>query len=217
MDRHRIAIVIPALNEASTISDIAIMASQYGVPIVVDDGSNDATSTSAQAAGAKVIRHNDNRGYDQSLNSGFKYASELGCEYVITMDADGQHDPTTLGEFILCLNSGADVVVGIRDQRQRLAEHVFAWVSSTIWGIRDPLCGLKAYRVGVYRDLGHFDSYGSIGTELAIFASKKCKKIAQLPIKVGRRKDASRFGKKYSANKKIMRALWLGALYYIIT
>ncbi len=209
MERHRIGIVIPALNEAATIVGVASSASQYGMPIVVDDGSSDETSDLAKAANARVVRHDTSRGYDQALNSGFARASELGCEYVVTMDADGQHDPTVLSSFIQALDAGADVVVGIRDRRQRLAEHVFSWVSSAKWGIRDPLCGMKAYRLGVYKGLGHFDSYGSIGTELAIYAAKRGKKIAQLPVKTRERSGEPRFGRRYSANRKILRALWL--------
>lgn len=210
MDRHRIGIVIPALNEAATIAGVASNASQYGVPIVVDDGSSDETGELAKAAGARVVRHDTNLGYDQALNSGFARARELGCEYVVTMDADGQHDPTILSFFIQALDAGADVVIGIRDRRQRLAEHVFAWVSSAKWGIRDPLCGMKAYRIGIYKGLGHFDAYDSIGTELAIYAAKSGKKIAQLPIKTRERSDEPRFDRRYSANRRILRSLWRG-------
>ena len=208
MERHRIGIVIPALNEASTIGLVVSGASQYGVTIVVDDGSGDETGNLAEAAGGSVVRHDINQGYDHALNAGFARASELGCEYVVTMDADGQHNPTILSSFIQALEAGADVVVGIRDRRQRLTEHVFAWVSAAKWGIQDPLCGMKAYRIGVYKELGHFDSYVSIGTELAIFAAKRGKKIVQVPVKTRERNDEPRFGRRYSANRRILHALW---------
>lgn len=208
MERHRIGIVIPAFNEKSTIVAVVTSAAQYGNPIVIDDGSNDETGALSGAVGASVVKHNVNRGYDQALNSGFVRARKLGCEYVVTMDADGQHDPEILHAFIQALDDGADVVIGIRDRRQRLAEYIFAWVGSIKWGIRDPLCGMKAYRIGIYRELGHFDSYNSIGTELAIFAAKSGKKILQLPIKTRERADEPRFGRRYSANKRIMYALW---------
>lgn len=210
MERHRIGIVIPALNEATTIGSVVSKASQYGVPIVVDDGSGDETGKLAERSGAKVVRHDINHGYDQALNSGFACAAELGCEYVVTMDADGQHDPAVLLSFMQALDDGADVVVGIRDHRQRLAEHIFAWVASAKWGIRDPLCGMKAYRIGVYKGLGHFDSYGSIGTELIIHAAKNGKHIVQLAVKTHERTDAPRFGRRYSANMRILGALWRG-------
>lgn len=209
MDRHRIGIVIPAFNEAKTVGTIVSSASRYGVPIVVDDGSGDETGALAAAAGATVVRHAVNRGYDQALNSGFSQAAKLDCKYVITMDADGQHNPGILETFIQMLDAGADVVIGNRDRRQRLAEHIFAWVASARWGIHDPLCGMKAYRIEIYNALGHFDARGSIGTELAIHAAKSGRRIAQLEIKTRDRIDAPRFGRKFSANVRILRALWL--------
>ena len=209
MERHRIAIVIPALNEKETIAAVVASASGYGMVVVVDDGSGDETGVLAAAAGATVVRHDVNRGYDAALNSGFSRASEMNCAYVVTMDADGQHDPTRLLPFIRMLDEGADVVVGIRDRRQRLAEHVFAWMGARKWGIHDPLCGMKAYRMTVYRELGHFDAYASIGTELAIYAASSGKKIMQCAVQTSDRNDQPRFGRRFSANMRILHALWV--------
>lgn len=212
MERCRVGVVIPALNEAETIGSVVTEVSQFGVPIVVDDGSTDSTSKVAESAGALVIQTEVNGGYDIALNLGFAHAEKLGCEYVITLDADGQHDPALVKSFIAELDAGADLVLGIRDRRQRFAEHVFAWVAAAAWGMRDPLCGAKAYRIATYQELGHFDSYNSIGTELAIYSAKRGKKIQQMHVQTRDRNDASRFGWSISANQKILRALWRGVL-----
>jgi len=208
MERHRIGIVIPALNEAATIASVVSKVCQYGIPIVVDDGSWDETGELATASGAIVVRHDATRGYDQALNSGFVRADELDCEYVITMDADGQHDPISLGVFIEALDAGAGIVLGIRPHYQRLAEHVFSWVTSARWGVTDPLCGMKGYRMDTYRSLGHFDSYNSIGTELMLYAVKNKKKVVQQPVTLYQRVDAPRFGNRLSSNMRLLRALW---------
>ena len=100
------------------------------------------------------------------------------------------------------------MVIGVRNRQQRIAEYVFALVSSLMWGIRDPLCGMKAYRMELYRALGHFDMYGSIGTELAIYAARQHKKIVQIPVLTHDRVDAPRFGRKLSANLQIFKALY---------
>lgn len=210
MDRSRVGVIIPALNEAKTITSIVSKAVEYGFPIVVDDGSLDNTGVNAFAAGALVVRHDKNSGYDAALNSGFRRADELDCAYIVTLDADGQHDPSVLQSFIHALDNGAEVVVGIRDRQQRIAEHIFAWISHLKWGILDPLCGMKAYRMTVYREFGHFDSYGSIGTELMIYAAKSDKKIVQLSLKTRERMDSPRFDSRFSANIRIFRALWIG-------
>ncbi|MEO6923291.1 MAG: glycosyltransferase family 2 protein, partial [Bryocella sp.] len=171
MDRSRVAIVIPAWNESATIADVVRSARAYGLPIVVDDGSTDETAALAREAGAEVISHEQNRGYDGALNSGFQRASELECEIIVTADADGQHDPMLITKFVDAIDRGADVVIGIRSRKQRFAEHLFALYTRIRYGIEDPLCGMKAYRKFVYDALGHFDSHGLVGTELALFAA----------------------------------------------
>jgi glycosyltransferase involved in cell wall biosynthesis len=209
MDRSRVGIVIPALNESATILDVVETAGIYGVPIVVDDGSTDDTAELAKQAGAVVVSHERNRGYDAALNTGFKKAAGLGSEVIITVDADGQHDPFLIQKFIDRIDAGVDVVVGIRSRRQRFAEHLFAWYTRFRFGIKDPLCGMKAYRAVVYETLGHFDSYGSIGTELMIFAAKKGCRLGQIPFSVRERKDQTRFGRVLVGNYKIIRAMAL--------
>ena len=209
MERSKVAIVIPALNESATIAEIVKIAGKYGTPIVVDDGSTDSTGGLARQAGGVVVSHSHNLGYDASLNSGFLKASEIECDLIITLDGDGQHDPTILQKFIDRVNAGADVVVGVRSSRKRLAEHVFAWYTRIRYGINDPLCGMKAYLKNVYLDLGHFDSYGSVGTELMLFAARKGYKLDEVPFVVRERIDHSRFGKIISGNYKIFKALLL--------
>lgn len=209
MGRLRVVIVIPALNESATIAGVVSAVSSYGTPIVIDDGSSDATATLARQAGAVVVSHEVNRGYDAALDSGFKKAAELGCDVVLTLDADGQHDPSLIQKFIDRIESGADVACGIRSARQRLAEHIFAWYTQLRFGIHDPLCGMKAYRLEVYKALGHFDSYGSIGTELVIYAATNGYQVNEVPFTVRDRIGASRFGRILSGNCKIFRAMFL--------
>ncbi|MBE0613484.1 MAG: glycosyltransferase family 2 protein [Burkholderiales bacterium] len=209
MDRSRVGIVIPALNESATILSIVKAVGIYGVPIVVDDGSTDTTAELAFRGGAVVVSHENNRGYDVALDSGFKKAAELGSEIIITVDADGQHDPALIQKFMDAIDAGADVVVGIRSRRQRFAEHCFAWYANHRFGIKDPLCGMKSYRTAVYRELGHFDSYGSIGTELMTFAAKKGYRLSQISFDVRERNGRPRFGKVLAGNYKIIRAMML--------
>lgn len=212
MDGHRVGIVIPALNEEASIGRVVETCLGHGTPIVVDDGSIDDTVKISKAAGAEVVSHPTNRGYDAALCSGFEKASTLQCDYVITIDADGQHDPGLLFKFTDALFEGADVVVGIRDRQPRISESVFAYLTKMKYGIADPLCGLKGYRIGVYRALGHFDSYNSIGTELLLFASRSGFRIEQVPILTELRQGAPRFAGTFGANYKILRALMLGFL-----
>jgi glycosyltransferase involved in cell wall biosynthesis len=209
MDKHRIVIIIPAYNESKTIKNIVKKVALYGVPIVIDDGSKDKTGTLALKAGAIVIKNKKKLGYDCALNSGFIKAFKLRANLVITIDADGQHDPLIIPKFIDAIISGADIVIGIRSRKQRFAEYLFAWYCSFRFGVRDPLCGFKAYRIELYKALGFFDSYQSIGTELMLHALKNGCKFSQIKFNVIERNDQPRFGNALNANCKIIRAMLL--------
>lgn len=213
MARCRVAIIIPALNEAKTVYEVVKAVSLYGDVVVVDDGSSDDTARLATLAGASVVMHPQNLGYDAALNSGFREALSMGAEVLITVDADGQHNPSLIELMVASIDSGADVVVGIRNKKQRLAEYVFSFYTYLLYGIQDPLCGMKAYKRNVYSALGHFDSLTSVGTELMIFAAKSRFKVKQIYFNVTERNGPSRFGSLVSANFKILRAMFLVILY----
>lgn len=207
MERPRVAIVVPALNEAATIGAVLERVRDYGHPIVVDDGSSDATAQVARAAGAEVVSHGVNQGYDGALNSGFARAAELGYTHVITIDADGQHNPAQLREMIDHLAQGYQLVLGVRDRLQRVGETIFAAVARRLWQVADPLCGMKGYAIELYRDAGHFDSFQSIGSELAVRSmANRCRYI-EMDIITRDRADAPRFGRRFAANYKILRAM----------
>jgi glycosyltransferase involved in cell wall biosynthesis len=210
MERPRLAIIIPAFNEEKTINKVINEVVNYGIPIVVDDGSSDDTARIASESGAIVVSHSKNRGYDQALNSGFAKALSLDIGVIMTFDADGQHSASLIHDFLAAINAGADVVIGVRNRQARCSETIFAWVASMLWDIKDPLCGMKAYRSEVYRKLGHFDSYNSIGTELCIFAKRSDLNIVEVTFDVQERIDNPRFGSVWRANLKIIRAMFLG-------
>lgn len=210
MERPEVAVVIPAYNEQATIGRVVEQVSRYGLAIVVNDASTDATATVAAGAGALVLSQKTNQGYDGALNSGFAKAAEIGASYIITFDADGQHNAELLGRFADALKGGAAVVLGIRPATARIAEAIFACYARLRFGIRDPLCGMKGYRVSAYRAVGHFDSYKSIGTELAIRIISDGQAFVQIPVPIAARPDAPRFGRRISANIRIFRAMILG-------
>lgn len=216
MERSRVAIVIPAFNEARTIRAIVSSVTDYGTAIVVDDGSTDATGEIAKDAGAIVVRHASNKGYDGALNSGFARAAASGAKYVITLDADGQHNPSQLADFVRNLDAGYDLVLGVRDKTQRLGEAIFAAVGKILWNIGDPLCGMKGYRMACYARAGAFDTFQSIGTELAVRTLVAGGKFIELPVVTRERIDTPRFGRVFSANVKILRSMLVLAYRYYL-
>ncbi len=210
MRRSRIAVIIPAFNEARTIEQVVSQVMQYGSPLVVDDASSDRTGELAEKAGAILVRHEANQGYDAALNSGFAEALKRGFDIGITMDADGQHQASLLPNYISLLRDTVDVVIGVRPSKARIAESIFALITTLRYGIRDPLCGMKGYRMHVYKKLGHFGSYGSVGTELVIFSAKQGYRLAQVDVPIKKRDGASRFGSTIKANLRISKAIILG-------
>ena len=99
MDGSRLTVVIPAYNEARTIAGVVAAATPHAHVLVVDDGSGDDTARLAEAAGATVHRAESNLGYDGALAAGVTRAFAEGAEAVVTMDADGEHDPAILSRF----------------------------------------------------------------------------------------------------------------------
>jgi glycosyltransferase involved in cell wall biosynthesis len=214
MERSRIGIVVPALNEASTIAAVVQRIKLYGQPIVVDDGSTDATAELARNAGADVVSHKVNQGYDGALNTGFSHAAEMGCAFIITIDADGQHNPSQLAEMISLLEDGNELVLGVRDRFARIGETIFARGANYLWGVADPMCGMKGYATPLYMRAGYFDRYKLIGTELAIRSIVAGCRKADMSIIVRDRADGPRFGCRLSANYRIVRAMILLMLMY---
>ncbi|MEO5327919.1 MAG: glycosyltransferase family 2 protein [Magnetococcus sp. THC-1_WYH] len=205
----KVAIVIPALNESEAITAVVTGISVYGKAIVVDDGSTDDTGQLARTAGALVVTHEVNRGYDAALASGLAKAVTEGFDFAITVDGDGQHDPARLENVLRELLGGADLVVGVRDRLQRVSEKLFARVSGAVWGISDPLCGMKGYNLTKLKAIDCLCSYPSIGTELAIRAARSGWDIRQVPVATRERKGVSRFGSGFYANWLIFRAMLL--------
>lgn len=209
MDRSRVAIVIPAFNEAATIHAVVTSASAYGQPIVVNDCSVDNTANEAKAAGAVVVNHTINQGYDGALNSGFAEAVSRKFDFIITLDADGQHDPTLLVSFVDKLVNGSKLVLGVRSSKARLAERIFAMYTYIRFGVKDPLCGMKGYTREAYEKVGYFDSYKSIGTELMLRSLSSGFKYEQVNFVVRDRADSPRFGRLIFANFLILRSLFV--------
>ena len=111
----KIFAVIPAYNEETTIAEVLQKTKPFvDQVIVVNDGSSDQTAQRALAQGARVVTHGVNRGLGASLGTGFAAALYLGADVVITLDADGQHDPLEIKKFIVAIEQGADVVIGSR-------------------------------------------------------------------------------------------------------
>lgn len=109
--------VIPAYNEGAEVGTVVRAVRGHGLPVVVvDDGSTDATAAEARAAGAVVMTTEHNRGKGAALQVGFRWALEEGAEALLTLDADGQHDPAEIPHFLDAFSGGDDdLIIGARN------------------------------------------------------------------------------------------------------
>lgn len=114
----RLLIIVPAYNEEGAITEVVkeVNAAMPGVPVlVIDDCSADGTRSLAYAAGAHVLPLPHHLGLGGCVQAGYKLAFELGFNYVIRVDGDGQHDPNGIPAILDRLQtSGCQMVIGSR-------------------------------------------------------------------------------------------------------
>jgi glycosyltransferase involved in cell wall biosynthesis len=160
---NQLMILIPAFNEEGAVGDVIREVHEVlpGVPVLVtDDASPDGTYEKAKAAGADVLRLPHHLGLGGCVQAGYKLAFELGYDYVIRVDGDGQHDPKYIPALFKVLReSGSHMVIGSRFYEingahtstvRGIGIWVFRMVLRPILGkpVRDPTSGF----VGVNRE-----------------------------------------------------------------
>lgn len=133
-----LAAVIPCFNEDRTIGPLVSKLRQcLDLVVAVDDGSADETALRAETAGAMVLHHDRNCGKGAALQTGLSQVHILGCEWAVTLDGDGQHDPADLPALMQCAGqTGASLVIGNRmgnaDAMPWLRRYVNRWMSNKL-------------------------------------------------------------------------------------
>lgn len=191
----RCAAVIPCLNEAVAIADL-IAAVRKLVPsvFVIDDGSQDNTSALAKGAGAEVLRHRTRCGKGAALQTGWQRARELGFDWALALDGDGQHSPKDIPAFLdAAERTGAELVAGNRMENPegmpRLRRIVNRWMSkriSTLAGMRfpDSQCGFRLMSLDTWSEIPVTATRFEIESDVLLaFASRGCP-IEFVPIQV---------------------------------
>ena len=181
-----IVVGVPAFNEEHTIARVVLEAQkQVDVVIVCDDGSTDMTAEIAQRLGADVIRHERNLGYGAAIQSLLRRSKELEADVLVTLDADGQHEPVEIPSVVKPIIEGtADIVIGSRFFDKRLA-YTMPWYrragvkiitrmvnGSAKNGVSDAQSGFRAYGKRALEKLSIFEDGMGASVEILLDAAK---------------------------------------------
>jgi glycosyltransferase involved in cell wall biosynthesis len=191
-----IAVLIPAFNAAETLAGVLSQVRAFFPAesiVVVDDGSTDTTASIARSAGAHVIQHGSNRGKGAALRSGFEYLlKKTACECVLTLDADFQHDPSEIPNFLARWNGGnADVILGHRKRlgsampiHRVMSNAITSFLVSARAGveIKDSQCGYRCISREVLSAVKFVSDGFEAETEILVKAAHKGFRIDFVPI-----------------------------------
>jgi glycosyltransferase involved in cell wall biosynthesis len=196
---ERLLVVIPALNEADCIGTVISQTCERpGIDVlVVDDGSTDQTAAIARLSGATVVSAPLWQGAWGAIQTGIRYAVRHGYSGVITMDADGQHEPAYLSRLIEAADRGANVVIAACPSRGSRLRRIAWWYFRVLTGFEfdDLTSGFRYYDVKACRLLAREEAtlldYQDVGVLLLLRHARL--RIAEISVAMNpRRNGASR-------------------------
>ncbi len=150
--KQTVSAVIPAYNEEKTVGSVVKKALVYvDEVIVIDDGSTDDTSEEAAAAGARVVTLEQNTGVLGATARGLR---EARGDIIVTLDADGQHDPQEIPRLVEPILEGrADLVMGKRPSFPHFTERAITVLTGLKVRCGDASTGFRAIRRGVAEEM----------------------------------------------------------------
>ena len=193
--RNPVCAVIPVYNHASAIRQVAEKVLQYVPDLVVDDGSTDADlRTLLDGLPLHYCRHEVNRGKGAALRHALRILADSGYDYMLTLDADGQHDPADLPAFLRLADTGKNFfAIGCRDFTgqpvpggSRFGRKLSNLLLRLETGIRSADCqsGLRMYPVRLLADLPFRCSRFDFEAEVLARAAWEGAEFRDLPVKV---------------------------------
>lgn len=212
-------VVIPAYNAATSVGKVIRGVSKH-LPshciVVVDDGSSDGTAEAAAEHGVRLVRRERNGGKGCALRDGFSIALESGAEWIICLDADGQHNPEAIPLFQEAAESGEyDLLIGNRrtdshkmPPLRRFSNSSSSFLLSLRTGLHlpDVQCGFRAIKAESLRRLNLRAEKYNIDAEMVLQAWKRKLKIGWIDIPAIYRGEQS-FVRKFPETMRFLKLL----------
>jgi len=193
---------IPAYNEAENIKLVILGVKDHVNEVIVcDDGSLDSTGVIATQSGVNVITHERNMGYGKAIQSIFNMAKKLGADILVTIDADGQHNPNDLPKLVEHLmNSDADIVIGSRfvsggDSEtpywRKMGIKFLTGIAANGLKITDGQSGFRVYNRKAIESLILTEDGMGVSSEILLKSKELNFNIAEFPVKIIYNKHSS--------------------------
>ena len=179
-----VSAVIPAYFEEKTIASVVSRCLPFvDEVLVVNDGSTDDTSINARNAGARVIENSQNMGVLKTIRRGMR---EAKGDIIVTLDADGQHDPTEIPILIQPILDGkADLVMGARPSFPYWSEWFLTWLTSLRVPVKDAATGFRAIKQEIAAEMNVYGEC-TCGT-FVIEAARLGARVVSVPISIRER------------------------------
>ena len=194
MNRHPVCALIPAYNAETSIGEVIDRTKEH-LPrvIVVNDGSTDHTEKMARRHDAEIISLPSNRGKGYALRQGFSLALSDGCSAIMTLDADGQHDPKDIPHFLeaherdsQAILIGSRMAQPDRFPRQRYYSNCTAafFISKALGQyLEDTQCGFRLYPAETLRAIQLTTCHFQTETEVLLRAVRRGVRLGSVPVK----------------------------------
>ena len=207
LEKNKVIILIPSHNEIKTLEKICLEIKKLRLKfLVIDDASNDGTLLWLKKKNINYIKNKKNIGYESSIIAGINYIiKNFDSKYLITFDADGEHQTKDLIRVIKRLkHKNVDMVIGNRDKFNRLSEHILSFLFFIKFDVKDPLSGFKAYSVHKLKKIKNKIDSKFYLVDIILLSKAKNFIIKNVSIRSRKRTDKSRVGNIFFTNIKML-------------
>ena len=203
-------ILIPCRNDGKSLEKIILKLKKYNL-LIIDDFSSDITRSFKFRYEIDYLRNKKTLGYEKTLIRGFDYILKKmkGINFIITMDADGQHNFKDIPRFYKYIKSKKiDLVVGNRKKKNRIIENKLSKLSKKKYNIYDPICGFKAYKKKILKIITKkVKSNLYLSDVIPICADNNFKMININTITNDRKNSEPKIGSIEKVNKKLKKII----------